>query len=202
MRKTLAESLQSSGVASNQVILQSMGSAEVTLAVGVAGVYRIEVGSESVESIKTTLEDYVNTRKTYESELNKLGGNLAGVKASVSTSTYKVSKYSSMNAVVVVLLVILILFIILFGGFVFVYLKVRVKPTPKGGLKHSNENYIPAGNVGTHYDSQYSPTNVSDEEEDYKPRRSPKKQPRYEEDDEEEEEYRPRHSRNSRKERV
>ena len=143
----------------------------------------------------------MNTRKTYESELNKLGGNLAGVKASVSTSTYKVSKYSSMNAVVVVLLVILILFIILFGGFVFVYLKVRAKPTPKGGLKHSNENYIPAGNVGTHYDSQYSPTNVSDEEEDYKPRRSPKKQPRYE-DDEEEEEYRPRHSRNSRKERM
>ena len=91
MRKTLAEGLQSSGVASNQVILQSMGSAEVTLAVGVAGVYRIEVGSESVESIKTTLEDYVNTRKTYESELNKLGGNLAGVKASVSTSTYKLS---------------------------------------------------------------------------------------------------------------
>lgn len=169
---------------------------------GVAGMYRIEVGSESVESIKTTLEDYVNTKRTYESELNKLGDNLAGVKASVDTSTYKVSKYSSMNAVVVVLLVILILFIILFGGFVFIYLKVRAKPTPKGGLKHTNESYVPAGNVGTRYDSQYSPTNVSDdEEEDYRPRHSPKKQPRYVSDDEEEE-YRPRPSRNSRKERV
>lgn len=199
MQKTLAESLQSSGVASNQVVLQSMASAEVTLAVGVAGSYRIEVGSESVEAIKSALEDYVNTKKTYESELNKVGGNLASVKAGVDTSSYKVKKYSSMNAVVVVLLVILILFIILFGGFVFVYLKVRAKPTPKGGLKHSTESYIPAGNVGTRYDSQYSPTHVSDEE-DYPPRRSPKKQPRY--DSEDEEEYRPRHSRNSRKERV
>ena len=180
MRKTLAEGLQRRGVASNQVVLQSMGSAEVTLAVGVAGVYRIEVGSESVESIKIILEDYMNTKKTYESELNKLGDNLATVKASVNTSTYKVSKYSSMNAVVVILLVILILFIILFGGFVFIYLKIRTKPTPKGGLKRT-ENFMPAGNVGTRYDSQYSPTNVSDDEE---------------------REYKPRHSRSNRKEHV
>ena len=199
LRSTLADGLKNVGVSATQVVLQSVQDGEMTLlSAGMSAHYRIETAISNVDLVKTALETYVD-QKTYETTLKGLGDSLSSVAARVDTGSYKVKKYSSMNAVVVVLLVILILFLIIFGGLVFVYLKVRSKPTPKGGLqslkgRQRDEGFIPQGNVGTSYDSQYSPTHVSDEEEEEeRPRRSPRKQ-RYEDDDDEEEEERPRRS--------
>ena len=197
LRSTLADGLKNVGVSASQVVLQSVQDGEMTLlSAGMTAHYRIETAISNVDLVKTALETYVN-QKTYETTLRTLGDSLSSVSARVDTSSYKVKKYSSMNAVVVVLLVILIVFLVIFGGLLFVYLKVRSKPTPKGGLqslkgRQREEGFVPQGNVGTSYDSQYSPTHVSDEEEEERPRRSPRKQ-RYEDDDDEEEE-RPRRS--------
>lgn len=82
MRVTLVEGVQALGVGSAQVVLQSVGGGEVSvLATGVIASFRLETDSANVDTVRSELESYVNTQKTYGSALKKLGGSFASVGA-------------------------------------------------------------------------------------------------------------------------
>ena len=123
----------------------------------------------------------------------------------LDVNSFRVKKYSSMNAVVVVLIILLVIFLCMFGALAFFYIHIRRSPKKAGGLKQlRGESYIPAGNVGTTYGSynqseRRSPV-VSDgdsdedyEDDDYRPRKKKQQQRTYSSSEEEsEEEYRPK----------
>ena len=80
MRVTLVEGVQALGVGSAQVVLQSVGGGEVSvLATGVIASFRVETDSANVDTVRSELESYVNTQKTYGNALKKLGGSFASV---------------------------------------------------------------------------------------------------------------------------
>lgn len=82
MRVTLVEGVQALGVGSAQVVLQSVGGGEVSvLATGVIASFRVETDSANVDTVRSELESYVNTQKTYGNALKKLGGSFASVGA-------------------------------------------------------------------------------------------------------------------------
>ena len=139
------------------------------------------------------LESYVSSGK-YDTALKGAASEFSGVKTQVDTSSYKVKKYSSMNAVVLILLILLIIFVLMFAALVVFYLNIRKNPAKKGGIQqlHSGSSFIPAGNIQPEEDD-YKPSpkmraDVSDDEEEY--RRKPKRK-QFVDDDEEEEDYRP-----------
>ena len=123
----------------------------------------------------------------------------------LDVNSFRVKKYSSMNAVVVVLIILLVIFLCMFGALAFFYIHIRRSPKKAGGLKQlRGESYIPAGNVGTTYGSynqseRRSPV-VSDGDSDggggdgYRRRKKKDRQHRkYSSSEEEsEEEYRPK----------
>ena len=195
MRVQFAEGLQSQGVASNQVVLQSTSSGDFVLsAEGVVATFRLDVVSTNVDAVKSALESYVSSGK-YDTALKGAASEFSSVKTQVDTSSYKVKKYSSMNGVVVVLLILLVIFVLLFAALVVFYLNIRKNPTKKGGLHQLNNSssFVPAGNLPSEeeredYSSARMHTPVSDEEEE--PRRKPKRK-QYVSDEEEEEDYRP-----------
>ena len=116
MRVQFAEGLQSQGVASNQVVLQSTSSGDFVLsAEGVVATFRLDVVSTNVDAVKSALESYVSSGK-YDTALKGAASEFSSVKTQVDTSSYKVKKYSSMNGVVVVLLILLVIFVLLFIG--------------------------------------------------------------------------------------
>ena len=206
MRLELATGIQDKGVATNQVVIQSVADASGS----VEAVFRVEVLTTNIDAVKVAMEAYVNTDKKYAAALKALGGALANVECTLNTESYAVKKYSSMNAIVVVLITLLIIFILMFAALFVFYINIRKKSASSGGrqqLRGSN-SFVPAGNIGTQYSSSpkydddeddYPAKKQSryvsdDDEEEYTPRRSPKKQPRYvsDEEEEEEEEYTPR----------
>ena len=80
MRVTLVEGVQALGVGSAQVVLQSVGGGEVSvLATGVIASFRLETDSANVDTVRSELESYVNTQKTYGNALKTLGGSFASV---------------------------------------------------------------------------------------------------------------------------
>ena len=80
MRVALVEGVQALGVGSAQVVLQSVGGGEVSvLATGVIASFRLETDSANVDTVRSELESYVNTQKTYGNALKKLGGSFASV---------------------------------------------------------------------------------------------------------------------------
>ena len=82
MRVTLVEGVQALGVGSAQVVLQSVCGGEVSvLATGVIASFRVETDSANVDTVRSELESYVNTQKTYGNALKKLGGSFASVGA-------------------------------------------------------------------------------------------------------------------------
>ncbi len=194
MRVQLAEGLQSQGVANNQVVLQSASEGDVVIsAAGVVASFRLDVASTNVDAVKAALESYVSSGK-YDTALKGAASEFSGVKTQVDTSSYKVKKYSSMNAVVLILLILLIIFVLMFAALVVFYLNIRKNPAKKGGIQqlHSGSSFIPAGNIQPEEDD-YKPSpkmraDVSDDEEEY--RRKPKRK-QFVDDDEEEEDYRP-----------
>ena len=124
---------------------------------------------------------------------------------SLDVNSFRVKKYSSMNAVVVVLIILLVIFLCMFGALAFFYIHIRRSPKKAGGLKQlRGESYIPAGNVGTTYGSynhteRRSPVvsdgdSDEDDDDDYRPRKKKQQQQRkYSSSEEEsEEEYRPK----------
>lgn len=207
MRLELAAGIQDKGVATNQVVIQSVADASGN----VEAVFRVEVLTTNIDAVKVAMETYVNTEKKYATALKALGGALANVECTLNTESYAVKKYSSMNAIVVVLITLLIIFILMFAALFVFYINIRKKSATSGGRQQlrGNNSFVPAGNIGTQYSSspKYDDDDdypakkqsryVSDEEEEeeYTPRRSPKKQSRYvsdEEEEEEEEEHTPR----------
>ena len=123
----------------------------------------------------------------------------------LDVDSFRVKKYSSMNAVVVVLIILLVIFLCMFGALAFFYIHIRRSPKKAGGLKQlRGESYIPAGNVGTTYGSynhteRRSPVvsdgdSDEDEDDDYRPKKKKKQQRTYSSSSEEEseEEYRPK----------
>ena len=123
----------------------------------------------------------------------------------LDVDSFRVKKYSSMNAVVVVLIILLVIFLCMFGALAFFYIHIRRSPKKAGGLKQlRGESYIPAGNVGTTYGSynqseRRSPvvsdgdSDEDDEDDDYRPRKKKQQQRTYSSSEEEsEEEYRPK----------
>ena len=193
MRVQLAEGLQSQGVANNQVVLQSASEGDVVIsAAGVVASFRLDVASTNVDAVKAALESYVSSGK-YDTALKGAASEFSGVKTQVDTSSYKVKKYSSMNAVVLILLILLIIFVLMFAALVVFYLNIRKHTAKKGGIQqlHSGSSFIPAGNIQPEEDD-YKPSpkmraDVSDDEEEY--RRKPKRKQFV--DDDEEEDYRP-----------
>lgn len=122
---------------------------------------------------------------------------------SLDVGSFRVKKYSSMNAVVVVLIILLVIFLCMFGALAFFYIHIRRSPKKAGGLKQlRGESYIPAGNVGTTYGSynhteRRSPVvsdgDSDDDDDDYRPRKKKQQQRTYSSSSEEsEEEYRPK----------
>ena len=80
MRVTLVEGVQALGVGSSQVVVQSVGEGEVSiLATGVIVTFRLETDVSNVDTLRSELESYVNTQKTYGTALKKLGGSFASV---------------------------------------------------------------------------------------------------------------------------
>lgn len=80
MRVLLVEGVQALGVGSAQVVVQSVGGGEVSvLATGVIVSFRVETESANVDTVRSELESYVNTKKTYGNALKKLGGSFASV---------------------------------------------------------------------------------------------------------------------------
>ena len=80
MRVLLVEGVQALGVGSAQVVVQSVGGGEVAvLATGVIVSFRVETESANVDTVRSELESYVNTKKTYGNALKKLGGSFASV---------------------------------------------------------------------------------------------------------------------------
>ena len=194
MRVQLAEGLQSQGVANNQVVLQSASEGDVVIsAAGVVASVRLDVASTNVDAVKDALDSYLSRGK-YDTALKGAASEFSGVKTQVDTSSYKVKKYSSMNAVVLILLILLIIFVLMFAALVVFYLNIRKNPAKKGGRQqlHSGSSFIPAGNIQPEEDD-YKPSpkmraDVSDDEEEY--RRKPKRK-QFVDDDDEEEDYRP-----------
>lgn len=195
MRVQLAEGLQSQGVANNQVVLQSTSEGDVVInAAGVVASFRLDVVSTNVDAVKAALESYVSSGK-YDTALKGAATEFSSVKTQVDTSSYKVKKYSSMNAVVLILLILLIIFVLMFAALVVFYLNIRKNSAKKGGRQQlrSGNSFVPAGNIPSE-EEDYQPSpkmraEVSDEEEEY--RRKPKRRQYEEEEEEEEEDYRP-----------
>ena len=128
---------------------------------------------------------------------------------SLDVNSFRVKKYSSMNAVVVVLIILLVIFLCMFGALAFFYIHIRRSPKKSGGLKQlRSESYIPAGNVGTTYGNynssgfteRHSPVvsdgSDEDDDDDYRPKKKKKQQQQqrrvYSSEEESEEEYRPK----------
>lgn len=122
----------------------------------------------------------------------------------LDVDSFRVKKYSSMNAVVVVLIILLVIFLCMFGALAFFYIHIRRSPKKAGGLKQlRGESYIPAGNVGTTYGSynqseRRSPvvsdgdSDEDDDDDDYRPRKKKQQRTYSSSEEESEEEYRPK----------
>ena len=83
MRVQFAEGLQSQGVASNQVVLQSTSSGDFVLsAEGVVATFRLDVVSTNVDAVKSALESYVSSGK-YDTALKGAASEFSSVKTQV-----------------------------------------------------------------------------------------------------------------------
>lgn len=195
MRLEFAKGIQDKGVATNQVVIQSVESTGV-LAVSVNAIFRVEVLTVNIDTVKAAMEAFANGEKKYAAALKALGSPFTSVECTLDTSSYSIKKYSSMNAVVVILITLLIIFLLMFAALILFYINIRKKSASSGGRQqlHSKNSFVPAGNLDTSYSGRFEDEDdngpkkqsryVSDDEDDA-PRRSSKKQSRYVSDDDE-----------------